>query len=193
MRATGRTRSHRRAAWTEHLLPAWVSQQRLIVRPEPLNLNLAPTPYQRLARRADWAVKRAGCQKNPLRGQRALEEIRSRIGTAASRDAVIGLEQGRISRSWQPDATTSRWRPRPNPGFGMFRVVQHEWEQTGMHSRYLWARRPAIAGDVVYRGSVLSRCVPACLTCPAAAYRAGTPFGHIPGHAEGPLPAGKGP
>src|SRR2546423_9380140 len=41
----------------------------------------------------------------------ALEEIRSRIGTAASRDAVIGLEQGRISRSWQPDATTSRWRP----------------------------------------------------------------------------------
>jgi hypothetical protein len=41
-----------------------------------------------------------------LRGQRALEEIRSRIGTAASRDAVIGLEQGRISRSWQPDSTT---------------------------------------------------------------------------------------
>ena len=49
--------------------------------------------------------------ENPLRGQRALEEIRSRIGTAASRDAVIGLEQGQISRSWQPDATTSRWRP----------------------------------------------------------------------------------
>jgi hypothetical protein len=31
---------------------------------------------------------------NPLRGQRALEEIRSRIGTTASRDAVIELEQG---------------------------------------------------------------------------------------------------
>ena len=72
---------------------------------------------------------------NPLRGQRALEEIRSRIGTAASRGAVIGLEQGWISRSWQPDATTSRWRPWPNPGFRMFRVVQHEWEETGMHLR----------------------------------------------------------
>ena len=30
----------------------------------------------------------------------ALEEIRSRIGTTASRDAAIGLEQGRISHSW---------------------------------------------------------------------------------------------
>ena len=57
---------------------------------------------------------------NPLRGQPALEEIRSRVGVAASRDAVIGLEQGRISRSWQPDATISRWRPWPNPGFRMF-------------------------------------------------------------------------
>ena len=57
---------------------------------------------------------------NPLRGQPALEEIRSRVGAAASRDAVIGLEQGRISRSWQPDATISRWRPWPNPGFRMF-------------------------------------------------------------------------
>jgi hypothetical protein len=33
-----------------------------------------------------------------------LEEIRSRIGTTASRGAVIGFEQGRIPRSWQPDA-----------------------------------------------------------------------------------------
>ena len=32
--------------------------------------------------------------------QRALEEIGSRIGTTASRDAVIELEQGQISRSW---------------------------------------------------------------------------------------------
>ena len=80
----------------------------------------------------------------------ALEEIRSRIGTAASRDAVIGLEQGRISRSWQPSATASRWRPWPNPGFRMFRLVQREWEETGMHMRDLWARRPAIAGGSVH-------------------------------------------
>jgi hypothetical protein len=88
---------------------------------------------------------------NPLRGQRALEEIRSRIGTATSRDAVIGLEQGRISRSWQPDARTNRWRPWPNPGSRMFRVVQHEWEETGMHLRYLWAKHPEIASGNVHR------------------------------------------
>jgi hypothetical protein len=91
---------------------------------------------------------RAG-RTNPLRGQRALEERGSRIGTAASRDAVIGLEQRRISRSWQPDATTSHWRPWPNPWFRMFRVVQHEWEEAGVHLRYVWARHPAIAGGGV--------------------------------------------
>lgn len=74
---------------------------------------------------------------------------------------VIGLEQGRISRSWQPDATTSRWRPWPNPGFRMFRVVQHEREETGMHLRYLWARHPAIAGGNVHHvRAVSSRVTP---------------------------------
>jgi hypothetical protein len=53
---------------------------------------------------------------DPLRGQRSLEETRRRTGTAASRGAVIELEQGRISRPWPPDATTSRWRSWPNPG-----------------------------------------------------------------------------
>jgi hypothetical protein len=47
-----------------------------------------------------------------------------RIGTAASREAVIELEQKRISRSWQPDATTSRWRPQLDPGLRMFRLVR---------------------------------------------------------------------
>ncbi len=93
---------------------------------------------------------------NPLRGQRALEEIGGRSGTAASRDAVIGLEQRRISRSWQPDATTSHWPPWPNPGFRMFRVVQHEREETGMHLRYLWARHPAIAGGSVHHVQAVS-------------------------------------
>jgi len=98
---------------------------------------------------------------NPLRGQRALEEIGSRTGTAASRDAVIGLEQGRISRSWQPDATTSRWRPWPNPGFRMSRLVQHEWEQTGMHVRHLWAKHPEIpSGSVHHVQAVSSRVTP---------------------------------
>ena len=43
------------------------------------------------------------------------------------------------------------------------------------------------------RGSTLSRSVPARLTCQAAADPPAPPFGHIPGHAKGPLPAGKGP
>jgi len=34
--------------------------------------------------------------------RRAFEELGSHIGTAASRAAVIQLEQGRISRPWQP-------------------------------------------------------------------------------------------
>jgi hypothetical protein len=111
--------------------------------------------------RPDWRLLARAARTNPLRGQRALEETRSRIGTAASRDAVIGLEQGRISRSSQPDATTSRGRPRPNPEFRMFRVVQHEWEETGMHLRYLWARRPAVAGGSVrHVHAVSSRATP---------------------------------
>jgi len=67
--------------------------------------------------------------------QRALEEIRGRIGTGASRDAVIELEQ-------RPDLALLvvgyHYKPlaaRPNPGFRMFRLVQHEWEEAGMHSR----------------------------------------------------------
>ena len=132
---------------------------------------------------------------NPLRGQRALEELRSRIGTAASRDAVIGLEQGRISRSWQPDATTSRWRPWPNPGFRMFRLVQHEWEGTGMHMRYLWARRPAIAGSGVHHVQAVSSRVSASLLsrCPAA--RSTTPttrFTTAPGTQKALSLPGKG-
>ena len=58
---------------------------------------------------------------------------------------------------------------------------------------YLWEKRPEIAGNAVYRGSALSRCIPARLTYLAAAYRTGPFLCHIPGHAEGPLPAGKGP
>jgi hypothetical protein len=72
-----------------------------------------------------------------------------RIRTAASRDAVIGLEQGGCH------ALGSRM-PRlaagglPNPGFRMFGVVRREWEETGMHLQYLWARHPKIAGGNVH-------------------------------------------
>ncbi len=69
---------------------------------------------------------------NPLRGA---TRVGGNTQSHRHRGAVIELEQGRISRSWQPDATTSRWRPRPNPGLRMFRLVQHEWEETGMHLR----------------------------------------------------------
>jgi hypothetical protein len=57
---------------------------------------------------------------------------------------------------WRPDATTSRWRPWPDPGFRMFRLVQHEWEETGMHLQYLWARRPAVAGGSVHHVQAVS-------------------------------------
>lgn len=46
----------------------------------------------------------------------------------------------------------------------MFRVVQHEWEETGMHLRYLWAKHPAIAGGSVHRGSVSPRLRSRCLS-----------------------------
>ena len=42
-------------------------------------------------------------------------------------------------------------------------------------------------------GSALSRSVPACLTYQAAHAAPGAPFGHIPGHAQGPLLTRKGP
>jgi hypothetical protein len=100
---------------------------------------------------------RTACQNKPhCAAQRALDEIRSRIGTAASRGAVIELEQGPISRSRQPDATTSRWRPWPNPRLRMFRLVQHEWEETGMHVRDLRAGHPEIAGGSVHHVQAVS-------------------------------------
>ena len=108
--------------------------------------------------RPHQAITRAGCQDKSTAGGNAClsEERGSRIGTAASRDAVIGLEQRRISRCWQPDATTSHWRPWPNPGFRMFQVVQREREETRMHLRYLWARHPAIAGGSVHHVQAVS-------------------------------------
>ena len=125
----------------------------------------------------------------------ALEEIRSRIGTAASRDAVIGLEQGRISRSWQPSATASRWRPWPNPGFRMYRLVQHEWKGRDALA-YLWAMHPAIAGGSVhYVHAVSSRVTtsfPVALPGSAEPCRCFM-FCYSDRHAKGPLPAGKGP
>jgi hypothetical protein len=33
----------------------------------------------------------------------------------------------------------------------MFRVVQHEWEEAGMHLRYLWAKHPEIAAESVHQ------------------------------------------
>lgn len=65
-----------------------------------------------------------------------------------------GLEQRRISRSWQPGATTSRWRPWPNPGFRMFRVVQHEREETGLRHVYKLIRNAL--GDA-YRMELVTR------------------------------------
>jgi hypothetical protein len=79
-------------------------------------------------------VTRAGCQDKPT-----ARATRQRGGntqphrrTAASRDTVTGLQQGRISRSWQPDATTSRWRAWCQTlGVRIFQLVQHECVRPG--------------------------------------------------------------
>jgi hypothetical protein len=43
----------------------------------------------------------------------------------------------------------------------MFRLVQREWEETGMHVRDLWARHLAVAGGSVCRvQAVSSRAAP---------------------------------
>jgi len=66
--------------------------------------------------RAGKAVTRAGCQDNAT--ARA-----TRVGgnTQSHRHRSVPAtphrsRAGRISRSWQPNAKTSRWRPWPNPG-----------------------------------------------------------------------------
>ena len=146
--------------------------------------------------RPDRLLLARAARTNPLRGPRALEETGSRIGTAPSRNAVIGLEQGRISRSWQPDATTGRGRPGPNPELRMFRLVQREWEETGMHLRYLQARHPAIAGGSVhYVQAVSSRVIPSPPVSPSGGTRGCCryTFYYSSRDAKGPLPAGKGP
>jgi hypothetical protein len=46
--------------------------------------------------------------------------------------------------------------PWPNPGLRIFRLAQHEREETGMHLRYLRARRPEIAGGSVHHVQAVS-------------------------------------
>ncbi len=67
------------------------------------------------------------------------------------------------------------------------------WSPTG-------SSRPGTSGEAPrdrrrerLPGSTLSRSVPARLTCQALADRSGPGDGHIPYHARGPLPGGKGP
>jgi hypothetical protein len=55
----------------------------------------------------------------------------------------------------------------------MFRLVQHEWEETGMHLRYLRAKHPEIAGGSVHH--VPGRLIP-CHPVSSVA---------LPGRAEG--------
>ncbi len=45
--------------------------------------------------------------------------------------------------------------------FRMSRVVQHEWEEAGMHLRYLCAKHPKIGGGNVHHVQVVpSRVIP---------------------------------
>jgi hypothetical protein len=106
----------------------------------------------------------------------------------------IELKQELISRSWQPDATTSRWRPWPNPGFRTFRLVQREWEETGMHVRDLWAGRPEGAGGSVHHvQAVSSRVTTSPVTLPDRAEPCSTtPFTTVPGTQKALSLPGKG-
>ena len=82
--------------------------------PTQITLLGMPVPAESLHRKTvhNGGSARGLPEQTHCAARRALEEVGSRIGAAASRGAVIELEQGRISCSWQPDATTSRWRPR---------------------------------------------------------------------------------
>ena len=113
MRATGRTRSHRHAAWTEHLLPAWVSQQRPITRPEPLNPNLAPTPLphrRRPRRERDRHRLRRARHPAPaaLPGRRRRAGGRARHrAAAAGRRGQLSAQHGLAVRTVRADAAST--------------------------------------------------------------------------------------
>jgi hypothetical protein len=135
-----------------------------LVRVQVARLCVATTSHA-FGSHSDRAVTHAGCQDKPT--ARA-----TRLGGNTQSHRHRGVPRrrhrtraGQMSRSWQRDATTSRWRSWPNPRFGMFRLVQHEREETGMHSRYLWARHPAIAGGSVHHvRAVSSRGTPSPLS-----------------------------
>jgi len=141
------------------------------------------------------AGTRSGCQDNPLRGPHSLEEIRSRIGTMASRHAVIGLEQGKISRSWQLDVTTSRWRP------GLTRVlhVPASPARTGRDRDALAVPLGQAPSGRGRQRPPRPRCLIPCRpvspvsrpgrTEPCSYYK----LYYSARHAKGPLPAEKGP
>ena len=145
--------------------------------------------------RAEPRSHTRAARTSPLRGQRV-----SVGGNTQShphrgvRNAVIELEQGRISRSWQPDFTTSRWRPRPDPGLRMFRLVQHEREDRDALA-YLWARHPATeGGSVCHVQAVSSRVTPSPPSRRQAACSAvrTTPLITAPGAPKALSPLGKG-
>ena len=76
----------------------------------------------------------------------------------------------------------------------MFRLVQHEREETGMHVRYLWARHPAIAGGNVHHvQAVSSRVIPSPPRRRAAEGCFRYTFYCSSQDAKGPLPARRGP
>ena len=146
--------------------------------------------------RAEPRSHTRAARTSPLRGQRV-----SVGGNTQShphrgvRNAVIELEQGRISRSWQPDFTTSRWRPPPDPGLRMFRLVQHEREDRDALA-YLWARHPATeGGSVCHVQAVSSRVTPSPPSRRRTARRAvaATRFTTVPETQKALSPLGKGP
>jgi hypothetical protein len=86
-----------------------------------------------------WARTQLAAQITPVctvQGRRSTSRWRVPIDgytRPVTTNPMRGTRAKGISRSRQPDATTSRWRPGPSPGLRMFRLVQHEREETAMH------------------------------------------------------------
>ena len=88
-------------------------------------------------------------QQTHCAARRAFEELGSHIGTAASRAGVIQLEQGRISRPWQPGCRDKPLAALDCPWAPHVPASPARMGRDRDALTYLWAMHPAIAGGSV--------------------------------------------
>ena len=122
-------------------------------------------------------------QQTHCAARRAFEELGSHIGTAASRAGVIQLEQGRISRPWQPGCRDKPLAALDCPWAPHVPASPARMGRDRDALTYLWARHPEIAGgDVHHVQAVSSRVIPSppsrCQAAPSPA--AATRFATAP-------------